>query len=45
MLVADTEFLFALNPRDRKHQCAVRLLREVSNLMVPDIAALEFQGS
>jgi len=32
MLVADTEFLFALNPRDRKHQCAVRLLREVSNL-------------
>jgi len=43
MPVADTEFLFALNPRDRKHQYAVRLLIEVSNLMVPDIAALEFQ--
>jgi predicted nucleic acid-binding protein len=41
--VADTEFLFALNPRDRKHQHAMRLLKEISELMVPDTAALEFQ--
>ena len=43
MPVADTEFLFALNPRDRKHQHAMRLLKEISELMVPDTAALEFQ--
>jgi len=43
MPVADTEFLFALNPRDRKHQYAIRLLKEISDLMVPDTAALEFQ--
>ncbi|KYH41903.1 MAG: PilT domain-containing protein [Candidatus Bathyarchaeota archaeon B63] len=43
MPVADTEFLFALNPRDRKHQHAMRLLRELSGLMVPDTAILEFQ--
>jgi predicted nucleic acid-binding protein len=44
MPVADTEFLFALNPKDCKHQNAIRLLKEVSNLMVPDTAALEFQA-
>jgi len=43
MPVADTEFLFALNPRDRKHSYAMRLLKEVSGLTVPDTAALEFQ--
>jgi len=43
MPVADTEFLFALNPKDRKHQHAIRLLKEVSDLIVPDTAALEFQ--
>jgi len=43
MPVADTEFLFSLNPRDRKHQYAIRLLKEISDLMVPDTAALEFQ--
>jgi predicted nucleic acid-binding protein len=44
MPVADTEFLFALNPKDCKHQNAIRLLKEVSNLVVPDTAALEFQA-
>jgi len=34
MPVADTEFLFALNPKDRKHQHAIRLLKEVSDLIV-----------
>jgi predicted nucleic acid-binding protein len=43
MPVADTEFIFALNPKDRKHQYAIRLLKEISNLIVPDTAALEFQ--
>jgi len=43
MPVADTEFLFALNPKDSKHEYAIRLLKEVSDLMVPDAAALEFQ--
>lgn len=43
MPVADTDFLFALNPRDRKHQHAMRLLKETSDLTVPDTAALEFQ--
>ena len=43
MPVADTEFLFALNPKDHKHQYAIRLLKEISDLMVPDTAALEFQ--
>jgi len=41
--VADTEFLFALNPRDHKHQHVMRLLKELSGIMVPDTAALEFQ--
>lgn len=43
MPVADTEFLFALNPRDPKHTYAMRLLKELSGLMVPDTAVLEFQ--
>jgi len=32
MPVADTEFLFALNPKDSKHQYAIRLLKEASDL-------------
>ncbi len=43
MPVADTEFLFSLNPRDRKHRYGIRLLKEISGLVVPDTAALEFQ--
>jgi predicted nucleic acid-binding protein len=41
--VADTEFLFALNPRNHKHQHAMRLLKELRGLKVPDTATLEFQ--
>lgn len=43
MPVADTDFLFAINPRDPKHQHAMRLLKELGDLMVPDTAVLEFQ--
>lgn len=32
-----------MNPRDHKHQCAMKILNELSGLMVPDAAALEFQ--
>jgi predicted nucleic acid-binding protein len=42
--VADTEFLFAMNPRDHKHQDAMLLLKGLSGLVVPDTAALEFQA-
>ncbi|MEM1570000.1 MAG: PIN domain-containing protein [Candidatus Bathyarchaeia archaeon] len=44
MPVADTELLFALNPRDYRHKQAMRLLKELSGLMVPDTAVLEFQA-
>lgn len=44
MPVADTELLFALNPRDHRHKHAIRLLKELSGLMVPDTALLEFQA-
>lgn len=43
MPVADTEVLFALNPRDPKHHHALERLRELSNIIVPDTSALEFQ--
>nr|MDO8099426.1 type II toxin-antitoxin system VapC family toxin [Candidatus Njordarchaeota archaeon] len=44
MPVTDTEFLFALNPKDHRHQYAYRLLEELSgSLVVPDTALLEFQ--
>ncbi|RLI23534.1 hypothetical protein DRO47_00335 [Candidatus Bathyarchaeota archaeon] len=43
MPVADTELLFAMNPRDRKHKDAINLLKEVNGLVVPDTAILEFQ--
>jgi len=32
-----------MNPKDYKHKHAMRLLKELSGLMVPDTAALEFQ--
>jgi predicted nucleic acid-binding protein len=41
--VVDTEVLFALSPRDPKHQRALKLLKELVNLRVPDTAILEFQ--
>ena len=43
MPVADTELLFAINPRDHKHQHAMRAIKELSRLKTPDTAALEFQ--
>jgi len=42
--VADTDFLFALNPKDRKHQHAMKLLDTLSNLIVPDSAVIEYQA-
>lgn len=43
MPVADTEFLFALNPRDKKHEKALKTL-SIKDLKVPDTALLEFQA-
>jgi len=43
MPVADTEVLFALSPKDPKHQDAVRILKETGSLMVPDAAVFEVQ--
>jgi predicted nucleic acid-binding protein len=43
MPVVDTEVVFALNPRDPKHQRALKLLGEVKGLLVPDTAVFEFQ--
>jgi len=42
MPVADTELLFALNPRDRKHEKALRILSTVRGIKIPDTAILEF---
>lgn len=44
MPAADTELIFALNPRDPKHGDALRKLGEVPGLVVPDTALLEFQA-
>ena len=43
MPIADTELLFALNPRDPKHRYALNCLKEIADLVVPDTAILEFQ--
>jgi len=43
MPVVDTELIFALNPRDPKHRDAMKTIKEVPNLVVPDVALLEFQ--
>lgn len=47
MPALDTQVLFALNPRDRFHQRAVKRLRELRekrvNLYAPDTALFEFQ--
>jgi len=42
MPVADTELLFALNPRDKRHKGALKAL-SIKGLKVPDTAILEFQ--
>ena len=44
MPAADTEVLFALNPRDPKHPHALERLRELDGVIVPDASALEFQA-
>ncbi len=48
MPVLDTEVLFALNPRDRKHNIALKLLNglkeEGGRILVPDTAMFEFQA-
>lgn len=48
MPVLDTEVLFALNPRDRHHKRALKLLAELRQnalpLYAPDTAILEFQA-
>jgi len=43
MPVADTEVLFAINPKDPRHQHAMRIFKEISSLTAPDTALLEFQ--
>ncbi|MEM2082663.1 MAG: PIN domain-containing protein [Candidatus Bathyarchaeia archaeon] len=48
MPALDTEVLFALNPRDRKHEAAMEVLKELrgrgERILVPDTAILEFQA-
>jgi len=41
--IADTEVLFALNPRDPKHPHAIKTLQDLENITVPDTSILEFQ--
>ena len=43
MPVADTEVLFALNPKDPKHRGTLNLLEKTEDVIVPDTAILEFQ--
>jgi len=42
MPIADTEFLFALNPKDKRHKDALKCL-ELKDLRITDVALLEFQ--
>jgi len=41
--VADTELIFALNPKDPKHENTLKKIKELPSLVVPDTAILEFQ--
>lgn len=43
MPIADTEVLFALNPKDPKHPHAIKTLQDLDNTTVPDTSTLEFQ--
>lgn len=43
MPVVDTVVLFALSPKNPKHQHAIKLLTEFASLMAPDTAVFEFQ--
>ncbi|MGQ4872102.1 MAG: type II toxin-antitoxin system VapC family toxin [Candidatus Thorarchaeota archaeon] len=42
MLLADTEVLFALAPRDSHHPQALAILETRSDIVVPDVSILEF---
>ena len=42
MPVADTDLLFSLNPRDKKHEKAIKIISSVRGIKVPDTALLEF---
>ncbi len=42
MPIADTDLLFALNPKDKKHDKAVKLISTVRGIRVPDTALFEF---
>jgi len=42
MPVADTELLFALNPKDRKHEKVLKMLSGNLRIRIPDTAILEF---
>ncbi|RLI77773.1 hypothetical protein DRP04_10890 [Archaeoglobales archaeon] len=42
MPVADTDLLFALNPKDKKHEKALKLISTVRGIKVPDTALFEF---
>lgn len=43
MPVADTELLFAFNPSDSKHSRALRTLKDMTDVVAPDVVMLEFQ--
>lgn len=42
MPVADTDLLFALNPRDKKHDKALKIISTLRGIKVPDTALFEF---
>ena len=42
MPVADTDLLFALNPKDKKHKKALKLISNLRGIKVPDTALFEF---
>jgi len=42
MPIADTDLLFALNPKDKKHNNALKIISSVRGIKIPDTALLEF---
>ena len=42
MPIADTDLLFALNPRDKKHENALKVISSIRGIKVPDTALFEF---
>ncbi len=42
MPVADTELLFALNPKDKRHESALEVISRARGIKVPDVVLLEF---